>query len=67
MLAPDVAQYPATIPFAYLDQLGQRFECGRDVSGLLSDHDETVVLVIVGKCRAEAVEYAPTLWRQKLD
>src|SRR5215831_15810082 len=66
MLTPDVTQYPATIPVAYLDQPGQRFECGRDVCGLLSDHNETVVLVIVGKRRAEAVEYAPALWRQKL-
>ena len=64
--APDVAQYPATVPLADLDQPGERFECGRDVSGLLGDHDETIVLVIISKCRAEAVEYAPTLRRQKL-
>src|SRR5271169_5425085 len=66
MLSPDVAQYPATVPLADLDQPGKRFKCGRDVSGLLGDHDETIVLVIIGKCRAEAIEYAPPLRRQKL-
>ena len=66
MLAPDVAQYPATVRLADLNQPGERVERSRNVPGPLGDHDKAIVLVIIGKCRPEAIEYAPALRCQKL-
>ena len=65
MLAPDVAQHPAAVGIAELDQRGERVERRCDVAGLLGDDDEPIVLVIVGERHAEAVEDAPARRRQQ--
>jgi hypothetical protein len=66
MLAPYVAQYPVAVALANLNQPGERVECGRNVPRLLGRHDDAIVLMIIGKCRSEAVKYAPALRRQEL-
>src|SRR5437016_12584787 len=60
MLAPDVTHHPAAVRLADLDQRSESIQRDRDISSLLRDDDEAVVLVIIGERNTKPVEDAPT-------
>src|SRR5271165_6660115 len=66
MLAPHVAQYPAAVRLADLDQPGEGVERRGDIPSLLGHDDETIVLLIIGECYAEAIKDTPARRRQQL-